>query len=387
MLLGWNGLGGTQSQAFRLSAELQARGINVFVLTRHEPGLSRHETLEGVEVQRVGWRARGGLRALAFLGGVLVWMLRHRRTFQIIHAHNLPAALTAALVGPLLGKPVVAKLPNAVTVEIFSRRRFGALRWVVLRRFVTRFIALHAEIEGRLWAKGVAAARIVRIPNGVGAPAARAAAETASARSSWGIAPDTPTVIYLGRLIPDKGLAWLLHAWADVVGQARGHLLVAGDGPDDALLRALADQLAIAGSVSFLGYRTDVEPLLAMADILVLPSRSEGMSNALLEGMAHGLAVVATDGPGNRAVVEHGREGLLVAFDDRRALSEALLSLVRDSTLRRRLGEAASRRTEAEFSIRVVADAHEGVYRALAAPRVPRPRLNPGPTTTSVSRT
>jgi glycosyltransferase involved in cell wall biosynthesis len=389
MLLGWPGLGGTQSQALRLSTELRSLGVNSFVLTWRHGDSSRHETINGVGVYQVGCRASGSRRALAFLGGAFLWMLRHRRSFQVIHAHNLPTALTAALLRPLLRRPVIVKLPNPLTVEEFSHRRFGLLRWVILRRCVTRFVALNADIETRLKDKGVPAERILRIPNGVEPSNGLRPGDITSTRLALRLAPGSRTVIYLGRLIPDKGIAWLLEVWKDVLREAETcHLLVVGDGPDGPPLRALAHRLGVKEAVSFLGYQENVDRILSIADILVLPSLSEGMSNALLEGMSHGLAVVATDVPGNRAVIEHGRDGVLVAYGDRPALREALLNLLGDSNLRVRLGRAARQKSESAFSIRAVAKTYCTVYWDLIGGRAPQqfPTHRP-PTTTSVSST
>jgi len=384
MLLGWNGLGGTQRQALKLSTRLQPLGVHPIVMTMRDAGLAGVDRVDGVDVHRVGRAPAARLRPLAFLGGFLGWALRQRRAFEVVHAHNLPAALTAALLRPLLRAPVVVKLPNAVGIEQFGRRRLGRLRWRVLRDQIDRFVAVNAEIEGRLLAMGVAAGRIVRIPNGVEAPAGLSGAEAAGVRRTLGVNPHAPVVVYLGRLIPDKGLAWLLRAWADVVpAEPASHLLIVGDGPDGARLRDLADRLGIAASVSFLGHRTDVAALLGIADVLVHPSRSEGMSNAVLEGMSHGLAIVASDVPGNRALVEPGREGLLVPYEDGPGLTAALLALLGDADLRRRLGREAAAVSASTFSLDAVATAYHALYQDLIAR--PGPAVEPA-TASSVAR-
>jgi glycosyltransferase involved in cell wall biosynthesis len=370
MLLGWNGLGGTQRQALKLAAALRTLGAAPVVVSRWQHGLARHETIERVAVHRIGRAPRDRFLALTFLVAFLAWIVRHRRAFHVVHAHNLPAALTAALLQPLLRLPVIVKLPNAIGIEAFRRRWLGALRWIVLRRCVDRFVAVNAEIEQRLSEQGVPRPRIVRIPNGVAPASDPEPSELAVLRRTLGLAADTRVVVYVGRLVPDKGLSWLLEAWKDVAAaEPRGRLLVVGDGPDAPRLRALADRLAVMASVSFLGSRDDVDRLLAVADVLTLPSRSEGMSNALLEGMASGLAVVASDVPGNRAVIDHGRDGLLVAPGDPARLAAALLDLVRDGALRARLGREAAAKARSAFSIDAVAQLYDGLYRELVADR------------------
>jgi glycosyltransferase involved in cell wall biosynthesis len=378
MLLGWNGLGGTQLQTLTLATELRSVGVDPVVITRRYAGLSRHELLQGIPVHRVGRFPTDRLRAVSFLFGALVWLLRHRHTFHVIHAHNLPAALTAALLRPLVRAPIIVKLPNAIGVEAFRGRRMGALRWFILRRGISRFVALNREIEARLLGVGIDASCIARIPNGVALGNGRPGVETAEARRSLGLAPDAPVAIYVGRLVPDKGVAWLLEAWSDVVrDHPAAQLLIAGDGPDGERLRGIVDRLGLGPRVSFLGHRADVDALLGMADVLVLPSRSEGMSNALLEGMAHGLAVVASDVPGNREVVEHERDGLLVPYDDRDALAGALQGLLADGLRCRRLGREAARKAASTFSIGAVATAYHDIYRALLTERPASPAGGP----------
>jgi glycosyltransferase involved in cell wall biosynthesis len=117
--------------------------------------------------------------------------------------------------------------------------------------------------------------------------------------------------------------------------------------------------------VRFAGNQADVEPFLCAAEILVLPSRSEGMSNAVLEAMAHGLAVIATDVPGNRAVITAGLDGLLVPYGEPRRLCRCLLELLADPAVRTRLGTAARATVDARFAIRAVAGQYDRLYRGL----------------------
>jgi glycosyltransferase involved in cell wall biosynthesis len=370
MLLGWTGVGGTQYQALRLSAELRALGVIPVVLTEPVDGLRRRDVIDGVDVCRLGRRALRRLPALRFLGRVAAWMVRHRRSFDVVHAHNLPAALTGAFICPVLGKPLVVKLPNGRSLDEFGRRRLGRLRWILLRRYVDRFVALNDEIERRLLEHGVASRRIVRIPNGVVARGPDAVGQATATKLALGLKPDARTVIYLGRLVPGKGLAWLLEVWANVVADEPScHLLVIGDGPEGEHLRAHADRLGVLEHVSFLGHRRDVESLLPVGDVLVLPSHSEGMSNAVLEAMACGLAVVATDVAGNRAVIDDGVNGLLVPYEDHVRLKAALLDVLRDASLRGAIGRAAARKAQSAFSMRTVARAYQDLYGYLLARR------------------
>jgi glycosyltransferase involved in cell wall biosynthesis len=235
---------------------------------------------------------------------------------------------------------------------------------------VHRFVALTPEVERGLMAKGVRADRIVTIPNGVETSNGHQLPEPGTAKRMFGLRPQTRTVLYLGRLVADKGIAWLLEAWADLLpDHPECRLLVVGDGPEGERLQALSRQLGLISAVRFLGHRHDVEAVLSIGDILVLPSRSEGMSNALLEAMSRGLAVIATDVPGNRAVVDHDRDGLLVPHGDRGALRQALGALLADEPRRRALGRRAAAKMASTFSIEAVARAYDRLYRDLGGDR------------------
>jgi glycosyltransferase involved in cell wall biosynthesis len=129
-------------------------------------------------------------------------------------------------------------------------------------------------------------------------------------------------------------------------------------------------ELAAAGcreQVDFVGYRQDLDVWFRRAAVFVLPSRHEGISNALLEAQSFGLPAVVSEIPGNRAVVVDGVTGLVVPAGDAAALAAALVRLLGDADLRRRMGSEARRRVSAEFGIETVARRLGDLYRRLAA--------------------
>jgi glycosyltransferase involved in cell wall biosynthesis len=126
--------------------------------------------------------------------------------------------------------------------------------------------------------------------------------------------------------------------------------LIAGDGPQTTQLQQLAQQLDLDGTVRFLGVRKDISVLNRLLDVFVLPSREEACPMALLEAMAAGKAAVATAVGGTPEVVTHEVDGWLVPPDDPEALSQALLMLLEDSSLRAVMGEAARRKVVTQFT-------------------------------------
>ena len=149
--------------------------------------------------------------------------------------------------------------------------------------------------------------------------------------------------VTVARLVPQKGIDVLIRALAQTTGAARDWTLtLVGDGPEREALARQVQQAGLQEQVHFLGFRSDPQKFLLQAGVFVLPSRFEGMPNALLEAMASGLAVVVTDAsPGPLEVVVNGVSGVVVPSEDPSALADALDRLAADPRLRERLGAEA----------------------------------------------
>jgi glycosyltransferase involved in cell wall biosynthesis len=174
--------------------------------------------------------------------------------------------------------------------------------------------------------------------------------------------------IHVGRLIPLKDQFTLLRATRLVVDAAAEFRLdIVGDGPAREELNALAAELRLTNHVRFLGLRKDVRTLLPSAEFFVLCSWSEGLSISILEAMAAGLPVVATDVGGNREIVAEGRTGFLVPAKSPNALARAMLELHHNPALLRRMGQAARARIEQEFNLNRVVARYEELYTRLLA--------------------
>jgi glycosyltransferase involved in cell wall biosynthesis len=143
-------------------------------------------------------------------------------------------------------------------------------------------------------------------------------------------------------------------------------LAVVGDGPLRAALAESAERLGVASHVELLGDRADVRDVLAALDVFVLPSRTEGMSNALLEAMATGLPVVATAVGGTPEVIADGSSGLLVPVDDPAAMAAAIVRVLDDPSLAGRLGAAARQTVEERYGAKSMVRRLEAVYAAVA---------------------
>jgi len=371
----WPIVGGAENQARRLAVELQRQGAGVEVWTgRWDRSSPREEIVDGLRVRRIGpswppWprRARRWLFTAALLGA----LLREARTFDVIHVHQvLYPAFVAALAGWMRGVPCVARVASTGTTSDFAVAARGGLglQRALTRRLLTRVVAVNARAADECAARGYRPEQIVRIPNGV------EVADVPPAK------PDRAevSVLYVGGLRAEKRVEDILAAWLDA--GTPGRLVVAGEGPERASVEAMAARAG--GTVEITGAVADPAPLLAAADVFVLASSAEGMSNALLEAMAAGCACVATFVGGNIDVLgpeltaapapgtyAAGSAGLLVSAGDVPALARALRDLGADASRRRSLGEAAHRRCREGHSLAAVARAYLELFRSFRGQR------------------
>ncbi|MBU1675223.1 glycosyltransferase, partial [bacterium] len=196
------------------------------------------------------------------------------------------------------------------------------------------------------------------IPNGVDPAALRRTADPEGARAGLGLPAGARVVSMVGEVGPRKDQETFLRA---IALRRRGGavFLIAGTGPpaEEARLRALTAALGLDdGTVRWLGFRDDVPSLLAVSDVVVLPSREEGFPNALLEAMALGVPAIGTPVDGIPELIADGVNGLLVPVGDPAALAGAMARLLDDEDLRRGLGAAAAESIRAEFDLTAMMD-------------------------------
>lgn len=201
------------------------------------------------------------------------------------------------------------------------------------------------------------------IYNGIELSAFSKSIDIPAKKKSLGIPPDGKVVGMVARLDPVKNHVMLLRAFQSAAARLPDScLMIVGDGPMRAELEALSAELGISEKVFFLGARQDIPDLLKTMDIFVLSSFSEGMSITLLEAMAAGLPVIATNVGGNPEVVADGESGYLVSNDDAKGLSQRLLSLLKDEKTRGEMGRAGRQRAERHFSLQHTVNRYTRLY-------------------------
>ncbi len=276
----------------------------------------------------------------------------------IVHTRNL-AALEALVPACIAGVPVRIHGEHGWDVSDPQGTR---LKYRLIRRahrpFVSRYVALSGHIEEYLaQAIGVPRDRISRICNGVDTDRFHPTPGGRELLSGSPLNESRYRVIgTVGRLQAIKDQALIVRAFALLRERLPEHaerlrLMIVGDGPLRALLEAEVERLGIADSVWLTGERSDVPETLRAMDVFVLPSLAEGISNTILEAMASGLPVIATDVGGNGELVVPGHTGQLVPARDAEAMAEALAAYVRDPEQARAHGRAGRMRVENEFSL------------------------------------
>ena len=203
-------------------------------------------------------------------------------------------------------------------------------------------VANTRDIAAWVVGQGWPADKVRYIPN-----FARAATAPPADRAALETPADAPLLLALGRLHPAKAHDVAIEALAAIPGT---YLWIAGSGPLEADLKALAARLGVAERVRFLGWRADAGALYAAADLCVFPSRYEPLGNVVIQAWAHGLPVIAAASKGPAALIAQGEDGLVVPVDDAPALAEAVKRLLANPALRQAMAEAGKRRVAGEFS-------------------------------------
>ena len=402
-------VGGAEKQALAQGRGLRERGYEATIITfHHDRTWPRHEVIEGVPVIRVAGLMLGDrerlprlLQKLLYLLAMLVmgWTLwRLRWYYDVLHVYQLTLlAVPTALVCRLTGKPMIISLRSsgvgraigshnkasfatgsldatASILQINGRVKVGGelerlahmgkpivrLIRFLLHSIQAVVVVLSSRMERWLVEQDFTLPDVQLIPNGVDLTRFHPAHVDTS------IGGREQVVVCISQLRYEKGIDVLLQAWYLVHKQApQARLIIVGDGDLQFQLERLAKALGIAYSVEFTGLQSDVPAQLHRGNVAVLPSRWEGIPNALLEAMACGLSCVATRVSGSEDIIRHGVNGLLVESEDHQGMAQALLTLLHDPVLAQKYGRAAREMVERHYSFEEVMDRYVELYQRI----------------------
>jgi glycosyltransferase involved in cell wall biosynthesis len=374
------GIGGTERQFVNLGLSLEPSRFAVHFGCLRKWGELLHEIdARGIPVFDYNLRTFRSPRALS----AQFRLARHIRRdgIQIVHTYNFYANVFAIPAAKFAGARVVASIRDMG--PYLSPKQRGVQRLIC--GLADRILVNASAIRDWLVGDGYDGSRITVIPNGIDLGRFEHSAPSGSLHRELGLPVDAPLVGVIGRVVPLKGIEDFLRAAAVIASRfpaarfliiggsftGRGGASINDDSYQKELMRLTA-QLGLQERVIFTGFRPNVERLLPELSVSVLPSLSEGLSNALLESMAAGVPMVATRVGDTAAVVQSGENGLLVPPADPDLLAEAVCRLLDAPKLARRLGQAGRRSVIDRFSIARLVETTSLFYESL----LQQPRLS-----------
>jgi glycosyltransferase involved in cell wall biosynthesis len=351
-VLGGGAWGGGSVVVLAITRAMIARGDEVWVATLDDETISHFEAAGARAVRPPLWlRPINPLDVVPFI--YLWWMcLRHR--FDFVATHTSKGGFLGRFAARLAGVPHIVHHVHGFAFHQFTHP--AVLRvYAFLERLAGRCSDLlitvgeqHRQTAIELGIKPPDAIRTVL--NGIDIDKFQGVSRT-QARRAFGFAEDDFIIGSAGRLAPQKGFVYAIRAMKTVAERfPRARLVIAGEGPLEAELKAEAAALGVTDNVIFLGFRRDVAAFLTAMDVFVHPSLWEGLSISLMEAMAASCTIVASDIWGNREMIRHGANGLLVRPADPAALAEALSSVLSDPVFAARMAAEARRTAEADFT-------------------------------------
>jgi L-malate glycosyltransferase len=362
-------IGGMEKQALTVAAALAQQGWHVEVLTsRVSPAWPASEEMHSISITRLPTLPLKYIGAAIFLINLILYLYKNRFSYVMIHTFQIGyTAAAAIMMAKILNKASVLKLACSGTggdIQKHGRSWLGKL-FVAWCKNAAAIVVLNEEMQRELAEAGYPPHQTVAIANGVDTALYHPAENRSEWRQSMGL-PDEKVIVYTGRILfVQKRTDWLVRSIAKIDRAQRFRLYILGEGPDAGRLQSLCARLGVQDRVHMLDPVASTAPFLRAADVFILPSEYEGISNSLLEAMASGLAVVATDIPGNRELIDDGITGILIPCGNDDQLISALELLLTDAAKAARLGKNARDKVCRHYDVKTVARKYGELYNRL----------------------
>jgi glycosyltransferase involved in cell wall biosynthesis len=355
-------VGGAEMLAARLARQLRDRFRFVFVCLDHLGTLGEELRQEGFPVEVLG--RRPGLDWQCALR--LARFLRQQRA-GLVQAHQYTPFFYASLARLLYGRPGVLFTEHGRHQPDYPRpKRMLANRLLLRRR--DRVVGVGEAVRQALIAnEGIPPRRVDVIYNGIDLQGfAGGRQERPVVRQELGIAENDLAILQVARLDYLKDHATAIRTLQRVVRERKdAHLVLVGEGPEQATIQKLVRERNLEAHVRFLGLRNDIPRLLAAADVFLLTSISEGIPLTLIEAMAANLPVVSTQVGGVGEIVQEGKTGLLAPAGDDAQLATLIVNLAKNPAQRHALGQAGNQRASAVFSESQMHTHYCGLYQEM----------------------
>ena len=361
-------IGGTEKQALTLASRLVRKGLQVKIITsRFDRKWQKREIIDDVEVVRLCSPRIKVIGALIFLCCLAGYLVKNRKEISLIQTFQIGYTSSLSIfLATLLRKPSVIKLASSGRGGDIQRGRktlWGKL-FLYFSKKAARFIVVSTTVKQELMSESVDSVKFYQVGNGVNLNGYTQTEAKSQARMALKI-PDKKTIMYTGRLSSEKGVEFLIRSFARVHRRLNCQLLIIADGPEKKNIERVIEQLEVTDAVDIVPAVDDVAPYLRAADLFVLPSQFEGLSNSLLEAMACRLPVISTSVGGSIDIIESGVNGVLIEYNNEERLSQEISNLLGDPELSASLGKHARETVERQHDMDVIAEEYLGVYNSL----------------------
>ncbi|MBB5179384.1 glycosyltransferase involved in cell wall biosynthesis [Planomicrobium koreense] len=309
-------VGGAERQAQRISETLIEKGHSVTVLTRHHKGLKDNENINGINIIRLKVGNVNKVKPIIFLIKCLKYVKKNQEMIDIVHGHSLNApGLIVALIKKYFKIPVIVKIAGGgdksgcEIIKMNNAGLKGKLKVKLMLKHIDKFLAISKTIEKDLIKVGADKRKIHYLPNGI---------DLKLFKNS--VSNTQNNFLYLGRLENVKGIDILINAWTALIKENKNFphkLFIAGSG-------SLENIIPQNSTIEYLGNVEDVKSLIMKNKFFLLPSRYEGISNALLEAMALERIIIASNVGGNPDLIENNVSGYLFESENELELKKII---------------------------------------------------------------
>lgn len=364
-------IGGAERQAEILARKLTEKGVDITIVTGWwDRSIPKDEVIARVKVRRcfIPWiKINNTKRGGSFFSTIsyFLYLLIHRNEYNLIQCFQVfNEVFIALIIGRIFGKTVVARNSSGgltPDLDIIEDLWAGRFKKKYIINHLRHLIVTSQDSAKGFIRSGINNSIINYITNGV----------QVYEKDEREYNNKVSKVITVARLTRIRGIDWkgvdtLVLAMREIVSICPNIVLdVIGDGCEKEAYVRMVDKLELSDNIRFLGARKNVGTYLQRADIFVMASRTEGMSNALLEAMSYGLPCVTTAVGGNKEIIINGENGFLVEPEKPEKMAKAIIELIKDQGLRESIGKNARQTIKEKYSIDMIADRYLEFYKGI----------------------
>jgi len=324
----------------------------------------KEEIGKEIEETKIEFIPLNKLRYNRFSLGIVLelYRLMKKKQIHVVRTHRYRSNLYGRLAAFLAGVPVIiASVHDNYRTDKRPKRRIMNR---ILSKITDKIVAVSEDVkEDIIRYDSINPSKIDVIPNGIDVERFNPEKNTTDIRKEFSLEEDDIVIGFIGRIVPAKGLKYLLNALPYLKKEFKSiKLLIVGEGSLVEELKERAKKNNIFDNILFTGRRRDIPEILASINIFVMPSIAEGLPNALLEAMAMGKPIVTTEVGGIPEIVKNGFNGLLVPPRDTLSLSKAIKELISNDRLAAKLGQAARDLVHDNLSIKAIAQKWQSLY-------------------------